>query len=348
VTGRIETSPSALTQTGRFELGRERAQRLARQGLAFTGGYTAASLWCAVGGLSPLYTLPLALATGLVLARPRQVLRAPLVVAASLAAAAGAAWLGLPAAFAVAAVVGALASMGRGTLDLVNGAFAGVAGLGAGLLAVGVLNMPVLAETAIAGALAAVLLVPSALLWRPRANVPTRRHIELTLKAPYRPSPMRAREVFEHLGAQKPDAETLDGLAEVSMWVYDLARSLQALDHELEHVDHDDLVDRIELLRMEADECEDEFTRDRQLATARHLQSLLGHAEQIRLERERSRSMQDYALAYLEEARMGLALARTLPGEATPSRLGEVLDRLRGHAMESDTRRRTNREVGLA
>ena len=159
---------------------------------------------------------------------------------------------------------------------------------------------------------------------------------------------MRAREIYQHLKASQPDPQTLDGLAEVSMWVYDLGRSLQSLEKELSSVDTEDLLERIELLRMEADETEDDFTRERQLATARHLQSLLGHAQQLRLEHARTQSMQEYALAYLEEARMGLALARTLPGDAAPSRLGEVLDRLRSHAQENETRRKTAREVSLA
>jgi len=347
VTGPIDHA-QALTQTGRYELGQHRARRLGGQALAFTGGFSAASLWCTVGGLSLPWSMPIALGTGLLFARPRQLLRAPFILSAGLAAVAGAAWLGAPTPFAAAAVIGALVGWGRDRVEMVNGALAALAGVGLGLLASQALSLPPLAETVMSGTLGALMLVPSALVWKPRAKVPTPRHIELTLKKPFRPSPMRAREIFDHLRTSKPDEQTLDGLAEVSMWVYDLGRSLQALEHELESVDVNELVDRIELLRMEADETEDAFTRERQLATARHLQSLLGHAEQIRLERERSRSMQDYALAYLEEARMGLALARALPGDAAPSRLGEVLDRLRSHAQESETRRKTAREVSLA
>ena len=180
------------------------------------------------------------------------------------------AWLGAPTAFAAGASIGALVGWGRHRLEWLNGAFAGLAGVGLGLLATQAFGLPALAETVLSGALGALMLVPSALVWHPRAKVPS------------------------------------------------------------------------------TDETEDDFTRERQLATARHLQSLLGHAQQIRLEHARSQSMQEYALAYLEEARMGLALARALPSDAAPSRLGEVLDRLRSHAQESETRRKTAREVSLA
>ncbi len=339
----------ALTQTGRLELTSARANRLVREVLAFAGGFTVVGLWAGFLGIHPTWTLPVALATGLLFARPRRALLAPLVALTGTGAVWLAAWMGAPTVLGAAAVVGAVASWRhQRRLDMVNGALAGIAGLGAGLLTVSLVALPPLVETVICGLLAALALVPSTLTWRPRAVVPSRRRIALTLKEDYRSPALRGREVFDRLRLQKPDAETLDGLAEVAMWVYDLARGLQTLDEELEHVDESDLIDRIELLRMEADECTDEFTKERQMATARHLQSLLGHSEQIRLERERSKSLQDYAVAYLEEARMGLALARTLPGEAAPGRLGEVLDRLRSHAQESDARRRTAREVELS
>ena len=66
----------------------------------------------------------------------------------------------------------------------------------------------------------------------------------------------------------------------------------------------------------------------------------------IQTERQRTEALVDYALAFLEEARAGLAIARELPGEASPDRLPEVLGRLRDHATEGDVRRRTNREMG--
>ena len=110
-------------------------------------------------------------------------------------------------------------------------------------------------------------------------------------------------------------------------------------------MDHADLEERIELLALEIEETSDPFTRDRRLATAKHLEQLLRHADQLRLERDRIASLQEYAVAYLEEARVGLTLVRTLHGEQTPGRLDEVLDRLRQHAAEGDARLQSAREV---
>ena len=64
-------------------------------------------------------------------------------------------------------------------------------------------------------------------------------------------------------------------------------------------------------------------------------------------ERARAESLQTYALAYLEEARAGLAVARLLPGEHTPEALGSVLERLREHAADRSSRRNAAREVGV-
>ena len=235
MTGPTEPTPT-LTQTGRYELGRQRARRLVSQALAFTGGFTSASLWCAVAGLSAQWSLPVALGFGLLFARPRRILRAPLLLGAGLAAVATAAWLGAPTAFAAAGTMGALAGWDRNRIEQANGVFAGLAGVGLGLLATQAASLPALAETVLFGSLASLILVPSALVWRPRAKVPSARHIGLTLRPPFRPPPLRAREIYEHLKANRPEPTTLDGLAEVSMWVYDLGRSLQSLEKELSSV----------------------------------------------------------------------------------------------------------------
>ena len=85
--------------------------------------------------------------------------------------------------------------------------------------------------------------------------------------------------------------------------------------------------------------------RDTGAQLRKFLDVLARHREQVELERRRTESLQEYALAYLEEARMGLVLARALPGERSPDRLDEVLTRLREHAKDGDNRRRTAREV---
>jgi hypothetical protein len=69
------------------------------------------------------------------------------------------------------------------------------------------------------------------------------------------------------------------------------------------------------------------------------------HRHLIDIERQRTHALVEYALAFLEEVRAGLAVARELPGEAIPERLSEVLGRLRGQAKAGDARRRTAREM---
>ena len=134
-------------------------------------------------------------------------------------------------------------------------------------------------------------------------------------------------------------------MAEVATWVFRLQITLQALDNELSHIDPDQVRARIESNRNLGPEV-DEFTRERRAATAQHLERLLQHRQAIEIEKSRTDALVDYALAFLEEARAGLAVARELPGETTPERLPEVLRRLRASAQEGDARRRTARELG--
>jgi hypothetical protein len=174
-------------------------------------------------------------------------------------------------------------------------------------------------------------------------TVPSARRIRKSLQAPYRPAAQRAADLFHAGNHQAPDADSRQGMAEVATWVFRLQCTLQTLDDELATIDPNAIKERIRL-------CEvpdaDAFTRERKQATARHLRRLLDHRGAIAIERQRTEVLVDYAIAFLEEARAGLAVARELPGEAAPDRLPEVLDRLRSHAANGDARRRTAREMG--
>ena len=119
--------------------------------------------------------------------------------------------------------------------------------------------------------------------------------------------------------------------------------TLQTLDREVETIRPAEVQARIE--RCQSGETADPFTAERQKATISHLERLLEHRAAIVQERERTGAIVDYALAFLEEARAGLAVARELPGEAVPDRLATVLHRLRSQAREGDNRRRTKREI---
>ncbi len=129
----------------------------------------------------------------------------------------------------------------------------------------------------------------------------------------------------------------------MARWVLHLQTSRGSLDAEARTIDVVDVQARIEACAGQPSD--DAFTRERRAATAAHLQRLLDHHEAIQVEADRTGALVDYALAYLEEARAGLILGRRLAGDAAPTRLAEVLGRLREHAAEGDARRRTAREV---
>ena len=186
-------------------------------------------------------------------------------------------------------------------------------------------------------------MLPLVLRFDRHPNLPSTRQIKKTLKLPYRPPALRALDLFAGCKRQRADADTERGLAEVATWVYRLQMTLQTLDGELETIQEADIRERIDRCRAEDDL--DAFTVERRQATAQHLERLLEHREAIVTERGRTNALADYALAFLEEARAGLAVARELPGEAVPDRLVEVLGRLRTQAREGDNRRRTQREL---
>ena len=348
------TEALAPTAHGTLALRDGGARRVLIELAAFTGGFACTLAWANVMGWlhsDPGVVFGAALGVGVIASAPRKILWAPLLLVVG----AGLAWaspLGITAALAAGASVGALGahvrSEERSKLDLVNGALAGTAAAGAAsllLVSGALLGLHPILGFLLVGLFAAGAIVPSLVEFRAQSLVPSRKKVELTLAEIHRGPVFRALELHALLRAAQPEREMMEGLHEVVSWVYRLAQSIQTLSQDLAAVDDADLIERIELMLMEAEETQDEFLRDRRLATAEHLKKLLSHADQLRLERERCASLQDYALAYLEEARLGLTLARSLPGEHAPARLNEVLDKLRGHARDGDARRRTAREV---
>lgn len=346
----------APTAHGSFDLALP-SRTIARDVVAYAAGFTATFAWAGVLGLVdslPSLAFAGALGAGLIASAPRKILWTPIALAAGLGLAWLAAPLGLPSVVLAGAGVGLVGAWIRGLdtsrLDLANGALAGaIAAAVAGTVFVsGVLGgLHPIANFALVGLAAAISLAPTWFRFKSRSEVPTEKKVELTLEALYRPPVLRSLTLHGQLRAARPPGEMMEGLHEVVGWVYRLAQSLQTLGREVDELDEERLIERVELLQLEAEETEDEFLRDRRFATAEHLRKLLQHGQQLRLEQERTASLQEYAIAYLEEARLGLTLARALPGEQAPARLNEVLDKLRGHAVEGDVRRKTAREVSL-
>ena len=189
-----------------------------------------------------------------------------------------------------------------------------------------------------------VLLLPG-LRSRSTTRIPNPSRIRATLTDGYREPCMEAWSFDQQVASEAPDIETRDGLGEVAAWIYRLQWTLQAMDGQLETQDILDVQERIAQLTAEAESTEDHFVRDRRLATARHLEQLKGHLEELTRERARTEALREYASAFLEEARTGLALARVQPGSHAPDRLRDVLGRLRSYSDEREARRRTAHEV---
>ncbi|MFZ5481852.1 MAG: hypothetical protein ACOZNI_34140, partial [Myxococcota bacterium] len=190
-------------------------------------------------------------------------------------------------------------------------------------------------------------LLPGAVRHASDDRIPSPGRISAMLAAEYRPPCMRAWQLDQELQQHPTDRATRRGLGEVAAWVYRLGLTLQTLDGDLARIDPVSLRQRREAL--DAEPTDDAFIRERRAGTAQHLARMLEHREALALERARTASLQEYALAYLEEARAGLALARALPGDRPPEGLAVVLDKLRAQATEGGTRRRTAREMeGMA
>jgi hypothetical protein len=316
------------------------------------GAAGAGLLLLPVAQARPALALGLAFGLGLGAVRPWAPLLIPAFMALTLGAALGADRLGISSLVTTALMAGLVLGARRapeGDAPWLYALNAGLAAaMGAGLLAwaaarAGLTDAtPQLAAAALGAGLG---LWPGAFRFREVAPLPTAATLAESLPEPYIQAPTRALALYNAVRSDKVDPETLEGLAEVLRWIVRLAETLRTLDDDLRAADPVTLRERAEAALHEAETSEDEFIRDRRLATAKHLEQILRHREQVELERRRTESLQEYALAYLEEARMGLVLARSLPGERSPDRLDEVLTRLRAHAKDGDNRRRTAREV---
>ncbi len=380
----VALAPAPSLAHHRVGLDPEAAARLPRRQLAWTLAQTAAALGLAatgLGGRAPELGLALALGLGATASAPR---RAPQALAVALGAGllgllAGAvgeadstlALLTDPVAAATWArpgldalqvlVVGAAVGAGLpwlerrhrpGPADHLHGALAGAAAVAlatwAGATIGGLLWTPTVA--ALVGALVSALVMSQALVvagLRSRASqrIPSPAQIRATL-SPARQRPALAAAALDaQLSAASPDADTRDGLGEVAAWVYRLQWTLSGLDRERDSIGGIALEQRILEQTEAAMAAGDTLTRERHLATVSHLERMRHHRETIEAERGRTAALSDYALAYLEEARLALALAQVQPGDHTPDRLGDVLHRLRAHAAERAAQRSVAREL---
>lgn len=334
-------------------------EQLPRRQLVWIAGSVVVAAVLAVTPLwafQPQIALAFALGAGASLTELRRLWAAPLVLAAVLVATVLCLALGWPGMLGAGAAAGAAAAWllpqrTRG-IDLFRGALGGAAGASIGWWAAVALvpaTWAIVAQAALTAALVAIVgaqgLLPVALRLDQAPRLPTHRSVQRVLTVPYRPPALRAIDLYGSAQAHAPDPDTRRGMAEVASWVVRLQASLQALDAELAEIDPERVAARIAQTREPTTADHDPFVRDRRLATAGHLERLLEHRAAIALERGRTTALVDYALAFLEEARAGLALAQQRAGDTLPDRLPEVLSRLREHAREGEIRRKTAREL---
>lgn len=354
----MTTALQPMLDTTLAPSGQAALQRLPRQQALWVGGSVVTAVLTALASVwsgAPELALSAALGVGAALTNPRKLWAAPLVVATVVGCGLFAGYLSFSPVIGAGAAAGAFATwlmpQRTDSLDVLNGALGTLTGASLGLWAAVVLlpeTLPAIASAPLTAALVALVasqgLLPVALRFDQGPQIPTLREIQAALRVTYRPPVLRAVELYRHAAGHVPDRDTRRGLGEVTSWVFRLQQALQTLDGELGQIDPDHVAARIQACRALPDDV-DEFTRERRQATAHHLERLLDHRRAIAVERDRTDALVDYALAFLEEARAGMAVAQRLPGEASPERLGEVLDRLRDHAREGDTRRRTAREM---
>lgn len=329
----------------------------ARQGVWVGTQIVTAALLGLTGlwAMQPELALSAALGVGASSVNPRKLWALPLGTVGVIVAGMLFTSFQLPAVIGAGAAAGAIATWllphRTDWLDSVNGALATLTGASLGLWAAITLLPPgtsailaAIVTSGLVGLMGSQGMLPAAFRYDQGPELPSPQQIKQNLKLRYRPPVLRAVDLFKAAKKHAPDNDTKRGLAEVTTWVYRLQLTRQTLDVESESIDPIAIRERIESFENLGPDA-DAFTRDRRRATAEHLRRLLEHRRLIEVEIGRTEAVVDYALAFLEEARAGLAVAQQLPGEATPTRLNEVLDRLRSHADEGSARRASAREI---
>lgn len=181
---------------------------------------------------------------------------------------------------------------------------------------------------------------------RERVRLPAAAVVERALGPGLAPPVHRAAALDGIIAETSPDEPTREGLAEVAVWVLRLQWLRRALARELGAVDIEELRNRLARIGEEAAAADDPFLSERKAASAEHLSRLLTHHAELGAEDRRTAALVEYALAFLEEARGSLALARVQPGDQTPAQLADVLDRLRAHQTDQRAQRAAARELG--
>jgi hypothetical protein len=315
---------------------------------AAAAGLHVAGWW----GAHPDLSLGLVMAAGVIGAVPEKWWAAPLIAAGTILAGLALGSLDLPPVVGIGAVAGLACALVHPTekdsLDIFHAAMAGATGAGIGLwLAERSLGPPWVGLAEAAGT-AAMIAVPAALalyvvVLRPGLRRRPGVHLLRGLAKPYHPPVLQALDFGRRATRTATDRQTRAGVDEVVEAVARLQRALQADDDAIRALNPEDIQARIRACEDVSDV--DAFTAERRAATADHLRRTLDLRANLAVERARTAALVDHALAFLEEAAVGLALAKDGGREGLPDRLPLVLDRLRSDARGALHRRSANAEV---
>ena len=213
----------------------------------------------------------------------------------------------------------------------------------AALVALASMMVPTLASlTALATATLLVVVASAApLLWMHERRRPYRWQVVLGLRPDHRVGVLRALTLVRRGHRYTSDTTVLNGLDEVGAWVFDLHTTLQRIEHE-----------RALLAESSAPVAPsptgDAFAATRHAAAQDHYARRAEHDIALATELERTQALGHYALAWLEDAVAGLAVARNTPELAAPIDMSGVLERMRRHQRHHDAVRRTELELAQA
>ena len=178
-----------------------------------------------------------------------------------------------------------------------------------------------------------------------KKHLPSSFEIVTRIRPQFRQPVYRAIVLCRHAHKQVTDAQTKADLVEIVRWVFTLQHVADQLTTHIQSIDVPSIHSQLALHQQH--QSSDELTLERKKGTQKHLCRLLEHREAMLIEVERTHAMVEFANAFLEEANASLYLTLHQSYPCQPSRLPDVLYRLRNHAVGESARRQTQLELAM-
>ena len=177
-----------------------------------------------------------------------------------------------------------------------------------------------------------------------KKHLPSSFEIVTRIGPQFRQPVYRAIVLCRHAHKQVTDAQTKADLVEIVRWVFTLQHVADQLTTHI-HL----LTCLLFILNLPPSTAPKQrrthFRTEK--GTQKHLCRLLEHQEAMLIEVERTHAMVEFANAFLEEANASLYLTLHQSYPCQPSRLPDVLYRLRNHAVGESARRQTQLELAM-